>query len=317
MKLRLVMLFLTAGLVLSGCDKMQQTSGNASQQSSSEETSNIALSKYIKAYNQFVPDDGIHPDDFNDASLQGAMVQYEKRSGKFSDDDLPPLNIVTFNYFEIGVDALDEGVKSMQALKQEPVDKAAAALLFKARALQSKAIELKAYFDSKKYLDDNFAKAKAENADFLMLWKETVALNEALGVEVSAANDARELVLVKHFKDEGQLLAYGNAMAMIESKKLVHMLEKAEFNEALIKNADTQVLTVEKTLAAYQAEQKQAQKAGKLDNDFDSKLLEQLNTMLGEYRSAKNASKVEDREKALQQMIKAYNEAVFYRNQMN
>jgi hypothetical protein len=316
MKYSFVFAFFIAMAGLVGCDKIQQATGGENQQASADDTANVALSNYIKAHNKFISNEPINPEGMNDGSLEGAMAQYQYNAEKYSAEDIPQVNIVVSNYFELGLDALEQGVKAMQGRSQRPVDKAAADLLTKAKALQARATEMKAYYDSKKFLDDNFVKAKAEHPAFLALWKETIALNETLSTEVSRANDLRDVELAKELKAKGDLLGYNSMMAMTESKNLIRIINGGDFDEALIKNADSKVAEIETILISYKAEEKKAEKEGKLSDDFHAKLQVELNEMIGEYRAAKTATEAADRNNALEALIKQYNEAVFYSNML-
>lgn len=316
MKYSFVFALAIAIVCLVGCDKMQQAAGSSNEHSSTDDAENVALSNYITAHNKFAPDKAIDPEGINDGSLEGAMAQYQYRAEKYSAEDIPQVSIVVSNYFELGLDALEQGVKAVEGRPQRPVDKAAAALLPKAKALQAKATEIKAYYDSKKFLDDKFAKAKAEHPAFIALWKETVALNETLSAEVSRANDLRDVDLAKELKAKGDLLGYSSIMAMTESKNLIRIINSGDLDEALIKSADTKVAEIETILVAYKTEEKNAEKAGKLSNDFHAKLQQELNAMIGEYRAAKTTAEVADRNHAVEALIKHYNEAVFYSNML-
>jgi Protein of unknown function (DUF3829) len=316
MKYSLLLVFSVVMACLVGCDKIQQAANSSNQQANTDDTANVALSNYIKAHNKFAPDKAIDPEGMNDGSLEGAMAQYQHNAEKYSAEEIPQVNIVVSNYFELGLDALDQGVKAMQGRSQRPVDKAAADLLIKAKVLQVKATEIKAYYDSKKFLEDNFAKVKAENPAFLALWKETVALNATLSSEVSRANDVRDGELAKELKEKGDFLGYNSIMAMTEAKNLVRIINSGDFDEALIKSADSKVAEIETILSAYKAEEKKAEKEGKLSNNFHAKVQQELNGMIGEYRSAKITVEAAGRNEALESAVKHYNEAVFYSNML-
>jgi hypothetical protein len=316
MKYSFVFAFCIAVTSLIGCDKIQQGEGGTNQQASNDDAANLALSNYITAHNKFASDKPIDPEGINDGSLEGAMAQYQYNAEKYSAEDIPQVSIAVSNYFELGLDALEQGVKAMEGGAQRPVDKAAAALLPKAKALQAKATEIKVYYDSKKFLDDNFVKAKAEHPGFLALWKETVALNETLAVEVSRENDLRDIELAKELKAKGDLLSYNSTMAMTESKGLVRIINSGDFDEALIKTADAKVTEIEAILLDYKAQEKIAEKASKLPNDFHAKLQAELNGMIGEYRTAKTVTEAQERDRALEKAVKHYNEAVFYNNML-
>lgn len=119
--------------------------------------------------------------------------------------------------------------------KQEPsiVKLDSAALAYgDAIAALDKAVEaVYSYYDREDYKDDNFAKGKQLHAPLAESMHVFETASDNFSNELNAENDRLlEAELVKIEKTEGRKLPYLHASMMLEAKKLVHIIEAANFS---------------------------------------------------------------------------------------
>jgi hypothetical protein len=300
-------LVLALGL-FTGCDKTHSSQGQGSVQGQAANQKDVAFQNYVVAYNKFLePMGGL------ETSLNNFLKDQTPAPVIAKNGDIPPMTIVAFNYVSLGVDALQEGVQSSNA-QNGAVDATAKALLEKVQALQVKAKEFNAYYTSKKYTEDNWAKDKAEKDALIQLWKDTIALNHQFGQQISAVNDEKRTKEADALKAKGQVLQADTLLAISKSKEILGMLKS---NDKLsdFSATDSKVAELESILAEHEKAEQQAKIDKKLDNDFYQKFRENLNQMIGQYRALKSAP-ASAKAKAFNSMVDAYNEAVFYKNQM-
>lgn len=301
---------------LSACSK--STPNTQDQTKTQEAGQDVSFQKYVTAYNQFLNQTGglevgLNNYTHTQASAQTAAQLATQAASKNA--DVPPITIVAFNYVALGVKALQEGVQSANA-QTRPVDLAAKELLEKVKALHTKAQEFNAYYISKKYLDDNWAKDKAEKPALIALWKETIALNNKFGQEISAINDAKRIQDADALKAKGQTLQADTLLAISKAKEILNALKDKE-KTTDFSATDSKVVELETILSEHEKAEQQAKADKKLDNDFYQKFRENLNQMVGQYRTLKAAPASSAKDKAFNGMVDAYNEAVFYKNQMH
>ena len=204
-----------------------------------------------------------------------------------------------------------ESLKKARALPSggnDVLEAPADALIAALDKLVTQLKDLKVYYASKAYKNDNLSRGKAEDPVLRANFEATTAalktFNSALGVE-QKKSDAQ---LLAKLKASGNLVAYNTKLAIGQGEELVSLFG----GTADIKNAakyvqgDALVAELEKTLA-QQREQFAAAKGKETQPDSGHEsTASNLVSLVGAYRDMKQSRKAED----FNGMVKEYNRAV-------
>ena len=269
---------------LAGCDKLGIPGGGTGS-SASAEAASAKLGGYIEGHNALLNTMGL-----------------EAQARDYRDSDIP--NGAPGGGFRVGPGWIGQGLDKLRAARAlsggaPELDAAADALLLSAGTVEKHLASLQTYYQGKKYLEDQFARGKAENAPML---SEIAAAEKdlaAFGKLLEAAIEQRDIASLGKLKTADPA-AYNVKLALIHAKKLLDLFN-GQANPAksdLIARADAEVAIIEQAIADGKAE---AGKQGK-----STRALDTLNAMLGYYREFK-----QDRDPAhLNLVLTYYNGAV-------
>lgn len=279
-----------------------------------------AFQHYVQAFNKFTDPTGglsaglrhyLGEEDAGTAGSAAAAAARRAARSASADERVRPIDIVSFNYVSLGIDALKKGV-DLAVSPGRPVDDSARALLGKVQVLHAKAKAMNDYYASSKYLDDQWARDRTERPALVAAWKEAVQAQSEFGREISAMNDQRRVQDIEALRARGQWLEADTLLAIGRSKELVQLLRERpeDFGPS-----DAKAAELEAVLADHDKAEEKARAAGRLDNDFQTQFRGHLTRLVGHYRRLK-AGPASARDAAFQAMVDAYNEAIFYKNRM-
>ena len=266
-KVKSVMIGL-ALLGLAACDKLGAPGGNASgSAAATDPDGGKKLDDYIGAYNDLLGTWGL-----------------QDKAKDYRDSDIP--NGAPGGEFRVSPGWIGKALDKLRAARAMPggspgMDTAADALLASAGKVEAHLASLQTYYDGKKYLDDKFARGKAENGPMLAEIDAAEKDLAALGKLLDAAIEQRDVVLLDKLKSADPL-AYDIKLALIHSKKLLNLFNGQEqpAKPELIAKGDTEVAIIEDAILDGK---KEAGKQGK----ETPRALNMLNSMLGYYREFK------------------------------
>ena len=306
MKLKSILLILSALFVMQGCDKKAENDINDTNKSTqTSEPSEKSDQSSIDKFNQYV-------DAYNDINKwfwpfdkgpDNSLEEYKKQ------DFNNGANISNPSIF-LSTDALTraiENVKKAQAMEVDddkfaPIDATGKKFLAIAEPLLKQATEIKPYFDSKKYMEDNFALIKGQNKDFIDKWTQFNLAYHELGNAISTLERQNRLAEIKDHKDEGNYRAASLKQSLLIANDLITAITEAKDPKTDPKVA-TGISGLEKELANLKKE---------IDSSNDDKKssymseLDQLNRILGSARSIKANPNDSDYDS----MIREYNNMI-------
>lgn len=185
------------------------------------------------------------------------------------------------------------------------LEELAGKLLTNGDLLLTKGSDLENYFKSKKYLDDNLGKAKAEHTEFVRLWQAFIADADAFSNELDVVERARRIAAVKKLRGEGNNRLAANEEAMLASNEMLALFNsKVDFkNPEKIKTADALALQLEKVTNEIKTENDKVK-----DDKATSytRVYEQMNSFMGAYRTVKATGD----NRQFDEMVRHYNSAV-------
>jgi hypothetical protein len=255
-------------LGLVGCDKLGIPSGNTSSSAAATDSdAGKKLNGYIEAYNALLGTWGL-----------------EDKAKDYRDSNIP--NGAPGGEFRVKPGWIGQALDKLRAARamsggSPEMDGAADALLASAGKVQAHLASLQTYYDGKKYLDDKFARGRAENPPMLAEIDAAEKDLAAFGKLLDAAIEQRDVALIDTLKGTDPV-AYNIKLALIHSKKLLALFNGQEHSAKpeLIAKGDVEVAIIEKAIADGQ---KEASKQGKATPHA----LDVLNSMLGYYREFK------------------------------
>lgn len=267
-------------------------SASAQGQGQDQGPINPKLNAYIKAYNLFIGTFGF-TDQYK--AYQRSNVSQAKPSSNFW----------------VREGWIDKGVDMLKAANPDSapgeLNVAATALLASMDKVLTHLTSLRPYYESKKYLDDNLARGKAEDAAMLAEFKAAEDDLTRFHVLLDREIDRRDLVSLEELKSEGQLEQYHVSSAVFHAKrllKLIRMTANAK-DPALYTQADAEVATIEKALADAREEHAK----GSEFSQFEGASI-YFNGLLGAYRELKIAGQKGDAQtmgSRFQLMVNSYN----------
>lgn len=276
-------------LGLTGCDGMSGNATSAAANGGAE--AGQKLEAYIGAYNDL----------FGTTGLEGAAESYRLSNvphGTPAGD------------FRVDPGWIAKTVEKLKTARALPggsseVDAAADALIASASKAEAHLARLSTYYRGRKYLDDKFARGKAENAAMLGELDAAERDMRAFGTLLDGAIDQRDAALIEQLKS-GDQVVYNVKLGLMHAKKLLAVFsgEKKPSDPALIAKAEGEVAIIEKAIADGEAA---ARKQGK----EQPRSLNMLTQMLGFYREFKA-----DRDPShIETMTTCYNGAISYANE--
>jgi|WetSurMetagenome_2_1015567.scaffolds.fasta_scaffold358784_1 hypothetical protein len=306
MKFKSIMLILLALFVIQGCGKDEKNEINETNKTSeASEPSQKSNQSSIEKFNQYV-------DAYND--INKWFWPFDKGPDnslkEYKDQDFNNgANISNPSIF-LSTDAMTraiENIKKAQATetsdgKFAQIDEVGKKFLAIAEPLLKQATEIKPYFDSKKYIDDNFAFIKGQNKEFIDKWSQFNVVYHELGSAISALERQNRLDEIKYHKDEGNYRAASLKQSLLIANDLITAISESKDPKTDTKVA-TLIADLDKELANLKKE---------IDSNNDDKKssytteLDQLNRILGSARSIKANPNDNDYDS----MIREYNNMI-------
>ena len=126
-------------------------------------------------------------------------------------------------------------IRDLQAAQNLPVggdmaalEAAATKLLDSSQALLKQGEDLNAYFESKKFLDDQYAKVKAENEGFVKQWTQFNQDYAAFSTQLDEAERQERLQNIAAFTKEGKLREAASETVFLEAGAVLKLIGQPE-----------------------------------------------------------------------------------------
>ncbi|MCL2714797.1 MAG: YiiG family protein [Alphaproteobacteria bacterium] len=264
---------------------------------------NPKLNAYIKAYNLFIGTFGFTE---QYRSYQRSNISRASVKSNFWVKD---------GWIGKGVDILYQAAPDMEPKNE--LNAAAAALLVSMKKVQEHLASLSIYYDSKKYLDDNLARGRAEDPVLLAEFKAAAGDLARFNVLLEEEVDRRDLAQLEVLKKEGQEEEYYLKTATFHAGRLLKVLKPGEdgSDTSVYARGDAEVAAIEKALEAARAVHNKDGSMVQLDV-----VAPVFNALTGSYRELKSSrSKAGSRDFAVKVsgMVNSYNMAVQLLNGLN
>lgn len=314
---KLLILMAATVLVLSACDKVANkvaskvanSSGSSESNSSArsvgsdEEQAIKKMNSYVSAHNGLI---GMFYG--TNKGLKELLRAYEAQNiPKMTKVDATTrINLyLNLSIVRNSLDALRKAKELKGNSELAKLEGLAAKLLTNGDLLFTKGSDLESYFNSKKYLDDNLGKAKADQAEFVRLWRGFIADSDAFSDELDVVERARRIAAVKKLRGEGNNRLAANEEAMLASSEILALFNsKADFkNPEKIKTADALALQLEKVTNEIKSENDKVKDANATNY---TRVYERMNNFMGAYRTVKGTGE----SRQFEEMVRHYNSAV-------
>jgi hypothetical protein len=302
-------------LILSACDKVADKVANkvaSSTNSSSTSTKNAGseeeqaikkMNGYVKAHNGLI---GMFYG--TNKGLKELLRAYEAQNIPKTTkvDATTRLNLyLNLSTVRNSLDALRTAKELKGSSELAKLEGLADKLLTNGDVLFTKGSDLESYFNSKKYLDDNLGKAKAEHTEFVRLWQTFITDSDAFSNELDVVERTRRIAAVKKLRGEGNNRLAANEEAMLASSEILALFNnKVDFkNPDKIKTADTLALQLEKVTNEIKTEN------DKIKDDKTTsytRVFGKMNDFMGAYRTVKSTGDA----RQFEEMVRHYNTAV-------
>lgn len=303
-----VLLMGTLG-AMTGCDKAKEAveaakqgaseaAAGAKQSVSKEDAASEKLDAYIKGYNPLVGTWGLQKQYDN-------FQKYDFSKRKATDN-------ISFSENSSSIDRAIESFRKGQAIKasgMEDIDAAVAELITAAEKLSAQQKDLKPYFESKKYQEDNLAKGKAAYPIMMENYKATISAFDKLSVLVSKYQRIETEKRIAKFKQSGDMVRYYTEEAMLQAQDLTSVFddpEKAIKEQASYTKADAIIAKLEPALDAQRKAHEEAKSKNTKNISFYDSVNRELTSMVGKYRDLRTKKSPD----AYNAMMGDYNDAV-------
>lgn len=282
------MLILLALFMMQGCDKKAENENSETSKTTEVSKPSEKNDQFnIEKFNQYV-------DAYNDINKwfwpfnKGPSISLEEYKQQDFDNGV---NITNPRIF-LSVDSLAraiEKIKKAQAMdigddKFAQVDTVGKKFLVVAEPLSKQAADIKPYFDSKKYMDDNFTFIKEQNKEFIDKWSQFNIVYDELGNAISALERQNRLDEIQYHKDEGNYRAASLKQSLLIANDIISAVSESKDPKTDAKVASL-IAELDKELVNLKKE---------IDNSNDDKKssymsqLNSLNKFLGSARTVKS-----------------------------
>lgn len=295
---------------LGGCKKIGQEVAQAAGKAESKASARTQgetrpYNAYVKAYN------GLSSMFYGSSQgLEALLQDYRKQdlgAAKPHVNSNGPLLYLNTSMLNNAVRELEAAQAGKLGGEYEELQTKGAQFLETTRVLLKQGSALEDYFKSKKYLEDGFAKARAENAGFIAQWEKFNAEYSALGVVLDGLELKRRQADIQRYEKEGMPLEASREKALLASSQIIKMLNKGEGlkNAQTMQNADATAKELETALARYKEE---LDKLPGTEKTRYQNTYTQLNNLLGHWRDLKRKQDP----RTINNLVEAYNWAVRY-----
>lgn len=320
-KLKMMALVCSSALLLMACsgeDKQANTTAAASSpavasqaEESKTETNVENSANRAEAYNKYVAAHNAISGMFY-GSHKGIESLFEayKAQELGNGDAKVNKNLGPILFLNTGVlGNMIRDLDAAQALKVggdlQGLEQSAATLLATAKDLSKQGEDLGAYFTSKKYLDDQYAKAKTDNAAFESKWAQFNQEFAAFSAELDKVERQERLASIDEFTKAGKLREAASAKVFLEANDVLSIIESPEDlnNAEKLAKADEHMQKLEAALTELKTE---ADKVSDTESTGFKTTYDYFNSFTGNWRELKankDASKFNE-------MVENYNMAV-------
>ncbi len=284
-----IIFLFNAGALITACGKKEvgKTIEKASNSDEKQVPQNtIAKSNaYVEAYNLLIDSSGV--EELYKTYLDGNYTKI-KTSGHVQ----PYRSLIKFS---LTIDKL-KAARQMPGEGIEAIDKSVDELLVAMNKLSGQLKPISAYLDSKAYLDDNFAKIKAEDATLLNSFKATILAKENFSIALEAEQNKGRLASLELLKQKGNMLAYSAKMALVQAENVASLFPNAESLSKTenYQKADAIALDLEKTLQQLGDQYEAAKVKNPAVNYEYESIRGNLTRFVGYYRSLKRSKDASD-----------------------
>jgi hypothetical protein len=166
-------------------------------------------------------------------------------------------------------------------------------------------ITLQSYFRSKKYIEDELALAREQDAEFLRRWQQFIDDHDQLGEEISVVERMDRIASIAQYRAQGKNLQAATSESMLYASDLIDVFdEPADFKDPeKVKAGDTIVQKLERASEEMRAE---TEKLSINEGRSHFSVYERLVQLMGSYRELKRSR---GREK-FESMVEYYNYAI-------
>lgn len=295
--------------LMTGCDKAQEAvetvkkeADNATaavksasnKASTTEDPASVKIDAYIKGFNRVTRLDNSY-ERFKSYTLKRKATD----NISFSDDSSTIGNAV--ESFKKGLD--------VQAAGMDDIDQAVKAFVEAAEKLAAQQKELKPYFESKQYQDDNLAKGKAAFPVLQADYESTLAALKNLSGLIGKYQRIESEKRIVKFKEQGDMVRFHTEEAMLSAQDLMALFEnpeKAIKTPETYTKGDAVLVKLEAALDAQRKAYDEAKAKETKNISYYDSVVRDLTSMVGNYRELRNKKSPN----AYNRMMREYNDAV-------
>jgi hypothetical protein len=274
-----------------------------------EDDSDEKYNAYVKAY------DALNGMFYGSTKGMNDLLEKYKsqRLGARSGAGRDPIRYLNSSKLRNHTEALREGVAIKDAGPYAKLDEVARRMYANSAPLNKLSIEYEDYLDTKKYLEDDFAKGRALDGPFIKGWEQLIRDHDTLGVEIGVAERIQRVAAIAAARKAGENLMAATREAMLTSSDLIDLfLQASDFGDvAKVKASEPLVAQLEKVLK----EIRERTQPESRDTYRHSLVADYMAKILGSYRSMKNARRASDSD--FTNMIDQYNSAVRQMDRIN
>ena len=312
-KLKLLALLCEGSLLLSACgggESASKAEGQTQEQSQSEddssEDSGSADEKQTEAYNEYVAAHNNIVGMFY-GSTQGIdnLLTAYKKQNLSSGTPKDPIMYLNTSMLRNMLGNLDTATKIKVGGDYAALEAAAAKVLATGTQLKQQADSLEAYFKSKKFMDDGYAKSKAENAAFEKQWEQFNADYEVFNTELSKVEKVQRLASIESFTKAGKLREAAQEKALMSANEVLETLSSVED----LNNAE-KMATADAEMQKLEAALTELNDANGKTKDSDSYKFEGTFDYLTSFTGYWREMKAEKDPSRYERMVDSYNSAV-------
>ena len=313
-KLKLLAWLCAGSLLLSACGggetndakEQGQQQEQAQQEDDSEDNAGSADEKQVDAYNEYV---GAHNNIVGMfyGSTQGIdnLLEAYKKQNLSTGTPKDPIMYLNTSMLRNMLGNLDTATKIKVGGDYAGLEAAAAKVLATGTQLKQQADSLEAYFKSKKYMDDGYAKAKAENAAFEKQWEQFNAEYDVFSAELGKVEKAQRLASIERYTKAGKLREAAQEKALMSANEVLETIG----SEADIKNAE-KMAQADAEIQKLEAALTELNDANGKTKDNDSYKFEGTFDYLTSFTGYWREMKAEKDPSRYERMVDSYNSAV-------
>jgi len=315
---------LVLAAAVSGCQRGERTApaaASAADGGATQTASTAKLNGYIRAHDILVGGAGLEP---TRRSYESALVEARRKGATPG---------FTPGWFDHAVAELRKA-RALPGADLAALDTTGDELVRALEPLHAMLVDVGAYYDSKAYLEDDFAKAKTRYAPTLAAFNTATAAADAFYVALEQATSAATTRRLEALKASGDVLAYELALSMSRAKALLRAVQvaaeaspaapatgrragKAAPSTPDYTAADAVLQSLEQSLGAARSELARRKAAATADlgsspYSEQASVVDTLARVAGAYRSFKSTGRRHEGEV----LFMVYNQAVDYYNRI-